>query len=89
MIKTFINETTLTGEVRAARDSGQHVAPDVSFALSIADLLELPDDTMFVPATAAAMETPTQMNDSASLARTRDIALAAGYGQRSTPSGLA
>jgi hypothetical protein len=81
----MFDETTLTGIVRAevsfARDNGQHVPKEISAALAVADLLELPDDTMFVPATTAAMETPTQLNDPASLARTRDIALAAGYGQ--------
>jgi hypothetical protein len=80
-----IDETTLTGEVRAevsfARDNGQHVDRTVGIALAVADLLELPDDTMFVPAVAAAMETPMQLNDPASIARTREIALAAGYGQ--------
>jgi hypothetical protein len=80
-----IDEATLTGEVRAevsfARDNGQHVDRTVGIALAVADLLELPDDTMFVPATEAAMETPTQLNDPASLAYTRAIALAAGHGQ--------
>jgi hypothetical protein len=80
-----IDETTLTGEVRAevsfARDNGQHVDRTVGLALAVADLLELPDDTMFVPAVAAAMETPTQLTDPTSLALTREIALAAGYGQ--------
>jgi hypothetical protein len=82
-----IDETTLTGVVRAeisfARDNGQRVPEELNVPLAIADLLMLPDDTMFVPAIAAATETPTQLNDPASLARTRDIALAAGYGQPS------
>ena len=82
---TTINETTMTGAVRAevsfARDNGQHVSTHVALPLAIADLLELPDDTMFVPATCAAMATPTHLTDAASLARTREIALAAGYGR--------
>jgi hypothetical protein len=82
---TTIDETTLTGDVRAAvsfaRDNGLHVDKGVNVPLAIADLLELPDDTMFVPATCAAMATPTQLTDPASMARTRHIALAAGYGQ--------
>jgi hypothetical protein len=81
----LIDETTLTGDVRAcvsfARDNGQLVPRDLTWPLAIADLLELPDDTMFVPATCAAMETPTQLTDPASVARTRHIAVAAGYGK--------
>jgi hypothetical protein len=46
--------------------------------LAVADLLELPDDTLFIPATTAAIQTPTQSNDPANLARTRAIALVAG-----------
>jgi hypothetical protein len=80
-----IDEDTVTGAVRAevsfSRDNGQDVPRPVSIALAIADLLELPDDTMFIPATTAAMGTPSQMNDPASLARTRDVAIAAGYGK--------
>ncbi len=81
----IIDETTLTGIVRAevsfARDSGLPVPKELDWPLAIADLLELPDETMFIPATCAAMETPTQMNDPANIARTRDIELAAGYGK--------
>ena len=85
-----IDEKTLTADVRAevsfARDSGQHVPDDLRFALAVADLLKLPDDTMFVPATTAAMGMPTLLNNPASLARTRDVALAAGYADRSRHS---
>jgi hypothetical protein len=81
----IIDETTLTGIVRAevsfARDNGLPVPKELAWPLAVADLLELPDDTLFITATTAAMETPTQMNDPASIARTRDIALAAGYGK--------
>ena len=89
----IIEEATLTGDVRAEvslmRDNGQPVERLLTLPLAIADLLELPDDTMFVPAVSAAMATPTQLLDPASLARTRKIALAAGYGQPSRASGLA
>jgi hypothetical protein len=84
MTTTIIDDETLTGVVRAAvsfdRDQGLPVDRDLALALAIADLLEMPDDTMFIPATCAAMGTPTQMTDPASMSRTRDIALAAGYG---------
>lgn len=79
-----IDENTLTGVVRAAvssaRDHGYHVDRDVALSLALADLLELPDDTLFFPATWAAMEQPTQLDDPASIAFTREVAIAAGYG---------
>jgi hypothetical protein len=88
-----INETTLTGVVRAevsfARDKGSEVPAELGSALAIADLLKLPDDTMFIPATQAAMKTPTRLDDPASLARTREIAMAVGYGHPPTRSGIA
>jgi hypothetical protein len=77
-----INENTLTGVVRAdvsfARDNGHPVDRDVTFALAVADLLQLPDETRFVPAVTAAMATSTQLSDPACIARTRAIAIAAG-----------
>jgi hypothetical protein len=85
-----IDENTLTGIVRAevsfARDNGKPVTRDVATALALADLLELPDDTRFVAAIEAAMKTPTQLNDSASVKFTREIAVAAGYGRLAEPS---
>jgi hypothetical protein len=79
---TFINETTLTGIVRAevsfARDNGEHVQQELAFALAVADLLQLPDDTLFLPAVCAAMEMPTRLDDTTSVAFTREVALAAG-----------
>ena len=60
---TFVDDTTLTGVVRAevsfARDQGIPVDRMMVLALTIADFLELPDDTLFVPAVCAAMSTPT------------------------------
>ncbi len=60
-----IDETTLTGVVRAqvslARDNGDFVDPELSFLLAVADLLSLPDDTLFLPAVYAAAETPTHL----------------------------
>jgi hypothetical protein len=82
---TIIDDTTLTGVVRAevslARDNGRDVDPALATALGLADLLTLPDDTMFLPAINAATDTPTQLNDPASIAYTREIAIAAGYGK--------
>ena len=85
----MIDEKTLTGEVRRARDSGAQVDALVASALAIADLLELPDDTLFIAAVTAAMQSLHQLNDPASRARVRDIALAAGYGKSPPMSGLA
>jgi hypothetical protein len=77
-----INEKTLIGDVRAevsfARDNGQHVPRALSAALAVADLLELPDDMMFIPATEASMETQIKLNDPTSVAFAREIAMAAG-----------
>lgn len=85
---TEINETTLTGVVRAevsfARDKGELVEQLLAQALALADLLQLPDDTMFLPAVCAAMETPTRLDDPASMPFAREIALAAGYGKLMT-----
>jgi hypothetical protein len=82
----IINETTLTGDVRTAvRNSGRTFNLDnedekfLSIWLALADFLKLPDDTAFLPALEAAMETPVQMKDAASIARVRDRAAAAGY----------
>jgi hypothetical protein len=67
---TLIDDTTLTGVVRAevsfARDNGKPVAPEVASALAIADLLELPDDTRFVPTVGQAMSMPTRLDNPAS-----------------------
>jgi hypothetical protein len=86
-----IDETTLTAIVRAevssARDRGETVDDDVSFALAIADLLQIPDDALFFPAVVAAMKTPTQLNDPASIRFTREIAIAAGYGKLAEQQG--
>jgi hypothetical protein len=83
-----VTETTLTGIVRAeisfARDRGNYVEPELALALAKADLLELPDDTMFVPAIDAASRVPTRLDDPASIAFTREVALQAGYGKLST-----
>jgi hypothetical protein len=87
------DETTLTADIRAhvayQREKGLPVDKWVVFTLAIADLLRLPDDTLFVPAVCAAMETQTQLQDPASIARTRDIAIAAGYGRPQEHAGLA
>jgi hypothetical protein len=82
---TLIDETTLTGVVRAevsfARDSGGQVEREVALALALADLLELPDDTLFLAAVCQAQSMPTHLDDPASVALTRGAALAAGYGR--------
>jgi hypothetical protein len=80
-----VNENTLTGIVRAkisfARDKGKFVQPELAQALALADLLQLPDDTLFLPAVCAAMEMPTRLDDTTSVAFTREVALAAGCGR--------
>jgi hypothetical protein len=50
----------------------------------VADLLELPDDTLFEDAFCAAAMTPTRLDDPASIAATRKVALAAGYRKPTT-----
>ena len=86
-----ITETTLTGVVRAEvsfpRDKGEFVEPEIAHALALADLLHLPNDTMFVPAVVAAMATPTRLDDQASLAYTAKLACMAGYGKLTADQG--
>jgi hypothetical protein len=86
-----INESTLTGVVRAevslARDNGEAIDAYLVLWLAVADLLRLPDDTMFVPAVAAAMATPTRLDDPASLAYTANLARIAGYGKLAADHG--
>jgi hypothetical protein len=83
-ITTLLTDITLTGDVRACvsfmREHGEPVDDHLALWLSIADLLELPDDTMFLPAVSAAIDAPTQLMDPASVAHTAKIATAAGYG---------
>jgi hypothetical protein len=90
---TKVGETTLTGVVRAevsfARDKGEPIEQELASALALADLLQLPDDTLFLPAVCAAMGTPTRLDDAASVAFTREVALAAGYGKLAGPPGQA
>ena len=78
----MIDETTLTGEVRAevsrARDLGQYVEPEVTFALAVADLLSLLDEVRFVPAITKAMGMETRLDLPDSIAATRAAAIAAG-----------
>jgi len=63
------------------------VEPEIAHALALADLLHLPDDTMFVPAVVAAMATPTRLDDQASLAYTAKLACMAGYGKLTADQG--
>lgn len=80
-----IDDYTLTGVVRAevsfARDKGETVEAELAVVLAVADLLELPDDTLFVPAVCAAMGTKARLDDPTSIAFTRKVAVAAGYGK--------
>jgi hypothetical protein len=64
--------------VSLARDNGGEVDGNISFALAVADLLELPDDIAFEAAVEAAAKTSTRLDDRASLAHTRLVAIAAG-----------
>jgi hypothetical protein len=78
----MLTETSLAADWRAhvsyCRDAGIEVDREISFAVSIADLFEIPDDMPLIPAVCAAMETPTRLDDPESMARTRQVALAAG-----------
>lgn len=88
-----IDDTTLTGVVRAeisfARDNGESVEQRLAVALAVADLLQLPDDTMFIPSVIAAMSTPTTLDDPASIAYTSRVACAAGYSKLTAEGGHA
>jgi hypothetical protein len=82
---TEIDETTLAGVARAAisfaRDNGYPIEPHANFWLAIADLMQVPDDALFIPAVEAAARTPTRLDDPASIAFTSEVAIAAGYGK--------
>ena len=58
---------------------------NIAFALAVADLLQLPDDLLLMPAVTAAMSVPIHLGDSASLAHLRAVARAAALnGQRAS-----
>jgi hypothetical protein len=79
----IIDETTLTGDVRAgaaaAPDNGEYVPEDMALYLALADFLKLPDDSLFMPGLQAAMQTRVDLADAESVARVRKIARAAGW----------
>lgn len=93
MAEEGFDESTYTADIRAhvsiCRENGIEVDRMMEFTLHIANWLRLPDDTLFIPAVGAAMATPTQLDDPASVARTREIAIAAGYGKRLPEAGIA
>jgi hypothetical protein len=79
----IIDDTTLTGEVRAevsfARDNGHHVDREIALMLAIADLLQLPDETRFADATCAAMDKFKTWATPERISEMREAALVAGY----------
>jgi hypothetical protein len=81
---TLFTETTPAAEWRAyvsnCHDNGIEVDSQISLAVAVADILDLPDDMPLLPAVCAAMTTPTQLNDAGSVAYTKKIAHAAGRG---------
>jgi hypothetical protein len=87
-----LNETTDAATWRAyvsvCRDEGIKLDPHVEFAVTVADLFEVPDDMSLLPAVCAAMATPTRLDDPASMAHTKAIAHAAGH-SRLLPGGEA
>ena len=77
----FYDENARTGDWREkvlhCRDRGVSISRQVTFALAIADLPQLPDDVPLVPAVAAAVSIPAQLSDPASIANLRAVAHAA------------
>ena len=78
----FFDANTPAGEWREqvvhCRDQGVSISRQVTFALAVADLLQLPDDVPLMPAVAAAVSVPTRLTDPAAIARLRIVAHAAG-----------
>jgi hypothetical protein len=78
----FFDENARAGDWREqvlhCRDKGVSISRQVTFALAVADLLQLPDDVPLMPAIAAAVSVPTRLSDPASFARLRAAAHAAG-----------
>ena len=78
----FFDENARAGDWREqvlhCQDKGVSISRQVTFALAVADLLQLPDDVPLMPAIAAAVSVPTRLSDPVSFARLRAAALAAG-----------
>ena len=87
----LITAETTFGEVRKALQAGSRPAEQwATLAFAMAEWLDLPDDVRLIPALEAAADTPTRIDDPASRARSREIAIAAGRNQnKPAPSGLA
>jgi hypothetical protein len=77
----FFDENARAGDWREqvlyCRDKGISINCEVAFAVAVADLLQLPDDSPLMPAVTAALSVPTCLSDRASLARLRAVAHAA------------
>jgi hypothetical protein len=77
----FFDQNALTGEWRAQmrcceeRDIALH--RNITFALAVADILELPDDLPLMPAVTAVMSVPIFLSDPGSLAHLKAVARAA------------
>ena len=77
----LFDENALAGDWREkvlhCQDNGVSINRDIAFAVTFADLLQLPDDLPLMPAVTAAMSVPTRLRDWASLAHLRAVAHAA------------
>jgi hypothetical protein len=79
----FFDENARAGDWREqvlrCRDRGVSISRQVTFALAVADLLQLPDDVPLIPAIKAAMSIPTRLSDPGSIANLRAVAHAAAH----------
>ena len=77
----LFDENALAGDWREkvlhCQDNGVSINRDIAFAVTFADLLQLPDDLPLMPAVTAAMSVSTRLRDRASLAHLRAVAHAA------------
>jgi len=78
----FFDENARAGDWREqvlhCRDKGVSISRQVTFALAVADLLQLPDEVPIMPAVVAAVSIPARLSDPASIANLRAAAHAAG-----------
>jgi hypothetical protein len=74
----FFDQSALVGEWRAQmrRCEEQDIAlhRNITFALAVADLLELPDNLPLMPVVMTAMSEPIRLSDPGSLARLKAVA---------------
>ena len=87
------NQNIPTGEwrrqVRCCEEQNVALHRDITFALAVGDLLELPDDLPLLPAVTAAMSIPICFRDPASLAHLKAVARSAACIEPSRASSVA